>query len=176
MYGTEHDQDSPPWAMLSRQHNYWQYFSTGLNVSVSVRHLQAQMLFANVNINFFPNTLPFNVKQNFSAFIQFSNRPLEHNRGLFRLLGRNSERYVQNASRVLYNWVSLMCNVSDTDSKAELSSDMRSGPKPLTLQGPVGHKTGRISSVPLLCIWFVPHRNTQECFPAGRPRTGSFLI
>jgi len=47
-----------------------------------------------------------------------------------------------------------MCN--DTDSKAELSSDMRSGPKPLTFQGPVRHEILRISSVPLMCIWFVP--------------------
>ena len=71
---------------------------------------------------------------------------------------------------------SLMCNVSDTDSKAELPSDIWSEPKPLTFQGPVGHETGRITPVTLLRRLFVPHCNTQECLPAGRPRTGRCLI
>jgi len=53
---------------------------------------------------------------------------------------------------------------------------MRAGPKPFTFQGPFDHETGRISSVPLVCIWFVPQWNTQECFPAGWPRTGRCLI
>ena len=91
--------------MLSK-HNYWQNFSTGLHVSVSECYLQAQMLITNVNIEMcppHPYIIPFNVKRKYSACLQFSNRPIEHNTGLFRLFCRNSEGYVQNASPVLYD-------------------------------------------------------------------------
>jgi len=52
-------------------------------------------------------------------------RPIEHNRGLFRLLSRNSERYVQNASRVLYDWASAFCSFSNTQAGKCLMQTVR---------------------------------------------------
>lgn len=45
----------------------------------------------------------------FRMYSNFQTGLSTHNRGLLRLLSRNSERYVQNTSLVFYDWASLMC-------------------------------------------------------------------